>query len=214
MAALTNPRHELFAQQLVKGKPNKEAYHLAGYIGHRSDAAAMARRPLVKARVAELLAARNRKEHQALERATERLAVTKERVLAELVKIGFADIRKAVGWRVSKKVDEETGEETTSNEVWLVDSDKVDDHTAAAIAEIKQNAQGGVSIKFHDKRAALVDLGRHLGMFRDKVDVTHEVVGITSEMSAEEAMRVFEAVLRGGVLPPATIEGTVVEEKG
>ncbi|ENO82074.1 hypothetical protein B447_05033 [Thauera sp. 27] len=30
----------------------------------------------------------------------------------------------------------------------------------------------GLRVKFHDKRAALVDVGRHLGMFKDKVEHT------------------------------------------
>ncbi len=51
----------------------------------------------------------------------------------------------------------------------LTDSEELDDATAAAVAEVAQTKEG-VRIKLHDKRAALVDIGRHLGMFTDKVE--------------------------------------------
>ncbi|WP_448651758.1 hypothetical protein ACSHWC_28830 [Pseudomonas fluorescens] len=40
----------------------------------------------------------------------------------------------------------------------------MDDATAAAIAEVSQG-RDGLKVKLHDKKGALVDIGRHLGMF-------------------------------------------------
>ncbi len=46
-------------------------------------------------------------------------------------------------------------------------------------------------MKMHDKHAALVSLGRHLGLFRDHVKVA-AVYGISAEpMSAEEWKRQY-----------------------
>ncbi len=45
----------------------------------------------------------------------------------------------------------------------------MDDDTAAAVSEIAQTKEG-VRIKFHDKKGALVEIGRHLGMFTDKLE--------------------------------------------
>jgi phage terminase small subunit len=59
-----------------------------------------------------------------------------------------------------------------TNEVQLVDSDRLDDETAAAVAEISQTAQGGLKIKLHDKKSALDSIGRHLGMFKDKTELS------------------------------------------
>ena len=64
-----------------------------------------------------------------------------------------------------------------TNNVQLVASEDIDDDTAAAIAEISQNATGGIKLKLHDKKGALVDIGRHLGMFVDKVE--HSVMNLT-----------------------------------
>lgn len=99
-----------------------------------------------------------------------RTEITQDRVLAELAKIGFADIRRAVEWGPSVMVvDEETGETAVSNGVALVPSENIDDDTAASICEISQTS-AGIKVKLHDKRAALVDIGRHLGMFKDRIE--------------------------------------------
>lgn len=99
-----------------------------------------------------------------------RAEISQEMVLAELAKIGFADIRKVAKWGPSLGVVEYEGEPVQTNGVFLVDSDDLDDDTAAAVSEISQTAQG-IKIKLHDKRAALVDIGRHLGMFNDKLQI-------------------------------------------
>lgn len=129
-----------------------------------------------------------------------RTEITQDKVLAELAKIGFADIRNALAWGPEVMVvDEETGETAVSNGVALVPSGKIDNDTAAAISEISQTAQG-IKIKMHDKRAALVDIGRHLGMFKDKVEVTGKdggpiksVTAVTSDPM--EAAKLYQTLM-------------------
>jgi phage terminase small subunit len=107
--------------------------------------------------------------------AADRAEITQERVLRELGKIGFADIRKAVKWGDGLAVaDIETGEVRIANGVALVGSEDIDDETAAAIAEISQTKEG-LKVKFHDKKGALVDIGRHLGMFKDDKDKAGDI---------------------------------------
>lgn len=108
-----------------------------------------------------------------------RTEISQDRVLNELAKIGFADIRKAIRWgdgiavRVAAEEGTPEGEDgvIVVNDVALIGSENLDDDTAAAIAEISQSARG-LKVKLHDKRAALVDIGRHLGMFPSKVELT------------------------------------------
>lgn len=98
-----------------------------------------------------------------------RTRVTADRVLSELARIGFADIRDAVVWRSNET---ETGEEDEDgvprtrafNEVTLVDSDTIDHDAAAAIAELSQGKDGSLKIKMHNKVAALQEIGKHLGV--------------------------------------------------
>lgn len=122
---------------------------------------------------------------EAQAKLSERTEITQDMVLRELAKIGFSDIRRAIKWNSNVAVAAPTMDPEAfdidemmqsgipdikpmiTNQVELVDSDQIDDDTAAAISEISQTDKGGLKIKLHDKRAALVDLGRHLGMFKD-----------------------------------------------
>lgn len=54
MPALSNPKHERFAQELAKGKSQAEAYTDAGYTGDRTAASRLSTNVNVVARVAEL----------------------------------------------------------------------------------------------------------------------------------------------------------------
>lgn len=174
MGILKNARHERFAQRLAAGKTADEAYRLAGFKPNRGNAATLKANQSIQDRVEEILSL-----------AAARVEITQGNVLAELAKIGFADIRRAVNWYSQANVAQIDGDADTealldegelrfavANQVELISSDKIDDDTAAAIAEVKMTDKGGLSLKLHDKRAALVDIGRHLGMFKDRVDVT------------------------------------------
>ncbi|MGQ7956500.1 terminase small subunit [Pseudomonas sp. SP16.1] len=100
-----------------------------------------------------------------------RTEITQDMVLRELAKIGFSDIRKVVRWgeTMVRVVDaEEEGEDLVPyHGLALIDSTEVDDDTAAAIAEVSQGREG-LKVKFHDKKGALVEIARHLGMFTAK----------------------------------------------
>jgi phage terminase small subunit len=203
MPVLPNPKHERFAQELAKGKSADASYVIAGYHEHRSNAAAMARKEHIVVRVAELLERARSIEVIATERAIERLAISKERVLAELAKIGFSDIRKAVRWKSALVTEEDNpdgGEvlvikTVVTNLVEIVPSDELDDATAAAISQVTQNINGGVTVKLHDKRAALVDIGKHLGMFPTKVEMRVEHRKHITEY-ADEELAAFIAIGR------------------
>lgn len=103
---------------------------------------------------------------EAQAKRSERTEITQDRVLQELARIGFADIRKAVAWGRSP-IDTEAAEADPNSlgiyPVELKPSSEVDGDTAAAISEVSLTAQG-VKLKMHDKLAALDKLARHLGM--------------------------------------------------
>jgi phage terminase small subunit len=103
----------------------------------------------------------------------DRCGVTVARVVDELAKVGFSDIRKVVSWRpevVAEPVHAE-GDIVTKvlqSRVLVKDSAEIDDDTAAAIESVSQGAQGQLRVRMHDKPAALEKLARALGMFRDR----------------------------------------------
>lgn len=172
-------KHERFAQATAEGMTGADAYVWAGYKVSPKVASTNAGRLLknagIRARIDALLKKRQEIDANATAKAVEKLAITKERILSELAKIGFADIRKAVKWHghLIQEQDNPSGgdilvvKNTYSNHVSLISSEELDDETAGAIAEVSQSPTGGLRIKLHDKRAALVDMGKHLGMFKD-----------------------------------------------
>ena len=73
------------------------------------------------------------------------------------------------------------------NTVSLVPSGRLDEDTAAAISAVSQSSTGAVRIRMHNKLAALVALGKYLGMFDQRPQNSNVIYGISDEpMSAEE----------------------------
>lgn len=164
------PKQQRFVEEYLVDLNATQAAIRAGYsadtahsIGHENLS-----KPEISAGIREGMAVRSM-----------RTNITQDQVLRELARIGFVDIRKVVTWTngasgFNEDEAEETGEVriSTANFVMLTPSDQIDAETAAAISEVSQTKDGALKVKMHDKRAALVDLGRHLGMFKDKVEVT------------------------------------------
>jgi phage terminase small subunit len=166
---LANLRHERFAQALARGKTATEAYGLAGYKANDGNASRMKGNERISARVQEIVG-----------RAAERAEVSLEQVLRELKAIAFSNITKAVTWSC------EEGEDGQRVKVLLIPRDKLDEDTAAAIAAVSQSSTGAPRIKMHNKLAALVVLGKYLGMF-DQRPQNNVIYGISDKpMTAEE----------------------------
>lgn len=189
MPVLANAKHELFAQDLARGNTAKAAYVAAGYQDDDGNASKLAAQPEIRSRVQEITGA-----------AAERAGVTAERVIAELAKIAFADIRNVVTWRPEVGLVEGLGEgdapsTVLMSRVTVLDSGELSQETASAVAEVSQGASGSLKVKMHDKTAALEKLGRHLGIFKDRVEHSGPNGGpiqITDEQRAK-ALEMFLA---------------------
>ncbi len=81
---------------------------------------------------------------------TERTAISADRVLRELARLAFADLRQAVEWGPAS--------------IRLKASTGLDDDTAAAIAEVTKT-KDGLRVKLHPKLPALEMLARHLALY-------------------------------------------------
>ncbi len=73
MAVILNSKHERFAQELAKGKTADEAYVIAGYSEHRSNAARLSANERVRSRIEEILS-----------KAAEKAAVTVSDIARQL----------------------------------------------------------------------------------------------------------------------------------
>lgn len=89
-----------------------------------------------------------------------RTEVTQDRVVRELAAIAFA---RATDYVTVKS-------NGPAAVVCIKSTDELTDDQVRAIAGIKEGANG-VEIKLNDKEKALELLGRHLGMWNDKLDV-------------------------------------------
>jgi phage terminase small subunit len=164
MPALRDQRREKFAQEIAKGTETLKACSRAGFAADRKAAWKRRRQTDIRRRVDELTAQIAARERARLERSAERYAVTTDRVVAELARIAFANTMDY--WTVN------------SNGQPILDMSKITRDQGAAISEIvvdeykdgrKEDSPlvKRVRIKLADKRQALVDLGRHLGLFVD-----------------------------------------------
>ncbi|MBA1156921.1 hypothetical protein [Microvirga mediterraneensis] len=85
MPALANNRHEIFAQELAKGKSQVEAYETAGFKNGQKNAHRLGTDEGILRRVAEIQSERAEMDRKATEKATEALAIDKQWVMARLV---------------------------------------------------------------------------------------------------------------------------------
>ena len=137
MAAKLPPKQRKFVQEYLVDLNATQAAIRAGYSPKAANNAGP--RLLVNARVQAAI-------QQAMSRRERRTEITADRVLNELAKIAFSDLRDFV----------EFGPGRTK----IKSSDQVD---GAVLAEVSDTA-AGTSVKLHSKMKALELLGKHLGL--------------------------------------------------
>ncbi len=91
---------------------------------------------------------------------SQRTEITQDQVLKELALIGFANAGDYFDW----------GPDGVS----LLNKGDLTEAQRSVVAEVWQTVTPGggtIRLKLHDKQAALVNLGRHLGLFTDNLKV-------------------------------------------
>ena len=144
-------KQKIFADEYLIDLNATRAYRVA-YPSVKKDetAAAAAARMLRNVKVAAYIQER-------MQERQKRTEITQDRVLQELAAIAFA---KATDYAEIK------------NEcVRIKDTEELDEQQARAIAGIEEG-KFGIKVKLNDKEKALELLGRHLGMFKDKLEVS------------------------------------------
>ena len=122
---------------------------------------------------------------QAQAKRSERTEITQDRVLSELAKIGFSDLRKVVteygGLVDVQHWDDDTAGAIAAVEVVKRPSGEYDDDNRPIIEHVAK-------IKTWDKLSALEKLGKHLGMFSGEapqVTVNMPFTGFTVERAVK-----------------------------
>jgi len=97
---------------------------------------------------------------KAMDERSKRVEITADMVLKEIAKLGFSNMKQFAKWG--------------PNGVRLIHSDELTEDQAACVAEVSESTTefgGTVKFKLHDKKGALELLGKHLGMFKDNVNL-------------------------------------------
>lgn len=130
----------------------------------------------------------------AMDQRAKRTQITADRVLKELGRIAFANLSDVVSWgsrEVAFGYDDE-GRKLAPQDIGdavlvqremapfvdALNSTDLSDAAKAAVSEVALT-KDGLKIKMHDKNAALASIGRHLGMFNDKLALSG---GLTVEV--------------------------------
>lgn len=127
-----------------------------------------------------------------------RTEITQDMVLRELAKIAFSNSsdfakvvtkpRKKMVW--NDEIQEYEEKEVEEQFVEIIDTDLLPDDKKAAIASIKETKHG-IVVESCDKLKALELIGRHLGMFKDKIELSGQVNNPFDELSVEELKKLI-----------------------
>lgn len=184
-------KQELFCKEYLIDLNATQAYKRAGYSVKSDNAAAveaskLLRNPKVEARIKELM-----------DKRSKRTEVTADKVLAELAAIAFAkgsDFAKVVDEPIVSHgkyvIDPDTGKVKTFKTVEVISTDKLPEEQKKAISGIKEGKYG-IEVSTCDKVKALELLGRHLGMFKDKVEVSGNINNPYENLTTEELKKMI-----------------------
>lgn len=183
------PKQERFVEEYLIDLNATQAAIRAGYSANTAHV--IGPENLGKPEIAEALA-------KARAKLSERTEITTDSVLKELAKIGFANMDDYIT--------------VGSNGDPFVDLSEMDRDKAAAISEVTvedfKDGRGEetrdvrkIKFKLLDKRAALVDIGKHLGMFNDRLQLTGKDGGPiqTESVSDTEIARQIAFALAKGM---------------
>jgi phage terminase small subunit len=182
------PKQKKFADEYLIDLNATAAYKRAEYKVKSDNAAGVnANRLLRNAKIQKYIQER-------MNQREKRTEITQDRVLKELAKIGFANIDDylkidAKEYVIGYEDDDDPDAEHIpikhyAKYVDVFQTDSVDKDKLGAVSEIKQTKEG-ISIKLHDKVAALEKIGKHLGMFKDGplavVNIHNPYEGLSTE---------------------------------
>jgi Phage terminase, small subunit len=107
-----------------------------------------------------------------------RTEITQDKIVNALAKIAFSDPRKVMTWG--------------PNGVVLKDSASLTDDDAAMVAEVAET-NTGLRLKTNDRMKALELLGKHLGMFTDKVEHSGSISNPFDGLTTEQLRKLAES---------------------
>lgn len=165
------PKQKLFADEYLIDLNATRAYKVA-YKSIKKDETANVNssRLLRNAKVSKYIKER-------MDERSKRTEITQDNVLKELATIAFAKVTDFV---------------TIENGVVIVkDTKDIPNNLLPAIASIKEG-KNGIEVSFYSKDKSLELLGRHLGMFNDKLEISGTLNNPMEGLTTEELKKLIE----------------------
>ena len=165
------PKQKLFADEYLIDLNATRAYKVA-YKSCKKDETAWVNgsKLLRNTKVANYIKER-------MDERSKRTEITQDNVLRELATIAFANVTDFV---------------TIENGVVIVkDTKDIPKKLLPAIASIKEG-KNGIEVSFYSKDKSLELLGRHLGMFNDKLEISGTVNNPMEGLTTEELKKLIE----------------------
>lgn len=149
MSLKLTPKQKLFCKYYLISLNATDAAIKAGYSKKTADV--IGSENLVKPNIKEYLQSQMKKREEKLE-------ITADKVITEIAKLAFANTSDVL--------------EISDSGVIIKDLSNIDTTCIASAEEVfdKEGMRLGVKIKLHDKTKNLELLGRHLGLFKDKIE--------------------------------------------
>jgi hypothetical protein len=157
-------RRELFAQMVASGVPVKDAYRRANYTGGDDARWDLRRSGDVDLRVNWLLAKRIEDDTKARHKAEKKIPDTRERVIRELERLAFNDIRDLVQWDKRAVLDDD-GQVVGFEDIMVVKPSRLMTPDQAASVRSVTTKAGQLKFDTHDKLGALEKLAKVLGLY-------------------------------------------------
>lgn len=199
--ALTD-KQEKFVQALILGKSQREAYKASFNCVRMKD-------EVIDVRACELFKTSKVKvrfealKGRLIKEAEDECICDAKDVLKELMKIAFSngsDFAKVVTkprTRTRRVLDEENGEyvyEEYVNQsdqfVEVTDTDQLPESKKASISSIR-STRHGIKVESYDKMKALELIGKSLGMFKEKIEISGEVKNPFEGLSTEDLKKMI-----------------------
>ncbi|MGJ1023884.1 terminase small subunit [Thomasclavelia ramosa] len=165
------PKQKLFADEYLIDLNATRAYK-AAYKSVKKDETARTNgsRMLTNANVSKYIKER-------MNERSRRTEITQDNVLKELATIAFAKVTDFV---------------TIENGVVIVkDTKDIPKDLLPAIASIKEG-KNGIEVSFYNKDKSLELLGRHLGMFNDKIEVSGTINNPMEGLTTDELKKLID----------------------
>jgi phage terminase small subunit len=173
------PKQKLFVKEYLIDLNATQAAIRAGYsekTAYRTGADNL-KKPQIQAELEKAMKAREK-----------RTEITQDRVLKELAKIGFADIKDFLSYRTEKTVVDVDADGTEIiGYQQIINAKSSDEVDGTVISEVSLARDGTFKFKLQDKIKALEMMCKHLGMFIDKreisgnINVNNPLEGLTTE---------------------------------